>query len=202
MFSTKKLRFLASARAAFMILVAASTVSAVRADVCLHKVFGDHMVLQRDQPVRVWGWAEPGEEVTVRFGGQSLSDAADQHGDWSVMLAPMSANATLQELAITGNNGSDCSKVPWAEPKSNVGCRRSRSAITRPVPISANDSRRPLTGTSRAFRPPLKRWSNGLYRPRRRWRKAERFPHHLESPCIRTSTAGEIGFAFNLSTTA
>ena len=33
-------------------------------------VFGDHMVLQRGQPVPVWGWAQPGETVTVTFAGQ------------------------------------------------------------------------------------------------------------------------------------
>ena len=39
--------------------------SAARADVKVPAIFGIHMVLQRDQKDRVWGWAEPGEEVTV-----------------------------------------------------------------------------------------------------------------------------------------
>ena len=33
----------------------------------LAKAFGDHMVLQRDQPVNLWGWADPGNEVTLSF---------------------------------------------------------------------------------------------------------------------------------------
>ena len=40
------------------------------AELKLAGVFGDHMVLQRDKPVPVWGWAEPGEQVTVEFAGQ------------------------------------------------------------------------------------------------------------------------------------
>ena len=44
---------------------------AARADVKLPAIFGSHMVLQRDQKDRVWGWAEPGEEVTVKIAGQS-----------------------------------------------------------------------------------------------------------------------------------
>ena len=39
--------------------------SVAKADVKLPAIFGDHMVLQRDQKDKVWGWAEPGEEVTV-----------------------------------------------------------------------------------------------------------------------------------------
>jgi len=35
--------------------------------------FGDHMVLQHDQPVKIWGWAEPGESVTVTLKQQSVS---------------------------------------------------------------------------------------------------------------------------------
>ncbi len=39
-------------------------------------IFGSHMVLQRDQKDRVWGWADPGEEVTVKIGGQSHTTKA------------------------------------------------------------------------------------------------------------------------------
>ena len=45
--------------------------SPARADVKLASIFGDSMVLQRELPVPVWGWAEPGEEVTVTFADQT-----------------------------------------------------------------------------------------------------------------------------------
>ena len=44
------------------------------ADVRLHRIFTDHMVLQCDMNVNVWGWADPGEKVSVEFGGQNPSE--------------------------------------------------------------------------------------------------------------------------------
>ncbi len=74
------------------------------ADVKPHRVFTDHMVLQRDINVNVWGWAAPGEKVGVQFSGQDLSALADSNGKWTVKLAPMKANPTPQNLTVTGKN--------------------------------------------------------------------------------------------------
>ena len=63
--STRKLTGIAS-MALFL-----SAVSLTLADVQVSKAFGDHMVLQQNQPIRVWGQADPGEHVTVEFVGQS-----------------------------------------------------------------------------------------------------------------------------------
>jgi sialate O-acetylesterase len=53
----------------------------------------DHMVLQRDQPVPIWGKAFPNATVTVSFKSQKMSTQADATGDWRVVLDPMkSAN--------------------------------------------------------------------------------------------------------------
>jgi sialate O-acetylesterase len=76
----------------------------VHADVRVPRIFSEHMVLQRDKPAQVWGWAEPGERVSVKFGGQNLSGMANQEGAWSIKLAPMPANATPQDLVVSGNN--------------------------------------------------------------------------------------------------
>ena len=50
------------------------------ADVTLNGVFTDHMILQRDMPVPVYGTAEPGERVTVAFAGKEKSVVADKDG--------------------------------------------------------------------------------------------------------------------------
>jgi len=63
------------------------------ADFRLSGVFGDHMVLQREKPVPVWGWATPGGQVTVQFAGQTKSAAANAAGKWEVRLDPMPASA-------------------------------------------------------------------------------------------------------------
>lgn len=55
------------------------------------KLFADHMVLQRDQDVPVWGWFTKGEKVKVEFNGQSVSAKSDDLGYWKVVLKPMPA---------------------------------------------------------------------------------------------------------------
>jgi sialate O-acetylesterase len=89
-----------------MMSLAASLVLAasVHADVKLSGQFSDHMVLQRDLPVKVWGMADPGEGVSVAFGGASLKTAADDKGKWSVELPAMKASAEGRVLTIQGNN--------------------------------------------------------------------------------------------------
>ena len=77
---------------------------AAHADVKLHRVFTDHMVLQRDINVNVWGLAAPGEKVIVQFGGQNMSALTDDKGKWSVKLAPLKANPTPQNLTVSGKN--------------------------------------------------------------------------------------------------
>lgn len=62
--------------------------------------FSDNMVLQRDMPVPVWGWADPAEAVTVAFGGQTVEATADDAGTWLVRLAPMPASAEARELSV------------------------------------------------------------------------------------------------------
>jgi sialate O-acetylesterase len=61
------------------------------AEVSLPKVFSSHMVLQRDMPIHVWGFAAPAEQVTVDFHGSSASATADNVGRWSVYLPPQPA---------------------------------------------------------------------------------------------------------------
>jgi sialate O-acetylesterase len=75
----------------------------VRGDVKVPAIFGSHMVLQRDQKDRVWGWADPGEEVTVRIGGQRHATAAGADGRWQVMLDPMQVGGP-HTLFIEGKN--------------------------------------------------------------------------------------------------
>jgi sialate O-acetylesterase len=74
------------------------------ADVRLPAMFTDNGVLQRDIPLPVWGWAEPGEEVTVKIGDQAKTATADaKTGKWSVKLDPMKAGGPLT-LTVSGKN--------------------------------------------------------------------------------------------------
>lgn len=92
----------AFAFAAALAVLAAS--APARAAVTLPDVLSDSMVLQRGVRVPVWGRAEPGEAVTVSFGGQTKRATAGADGRWRVWLDPLRANATPQVLTVAGSN--------------------------------------------------------------------------------------------------
>ncbi|WP_116124929.1 sialate O-acetylesterase [Lewinella sp. IMCC34183] len=77
---------------------------ALAAAVSLPDIFTDHLVLQREQVVPVWGMAAPGEAVRVSFGGQEQRTIADEEGKWRVHLSPMEASATPRDLTVSGKN--------------------------------------------------------------------------------------------------
>jgi hypothetical protein len=88
-----------------MLWIAATVLSLAlpgRADVRLHGLFTDNMVLQRDTKAPVWGWAEPGEVVTVKFNGRTVRTTAED-GRWKVLLYPMKAGGPF-EMTVSGNN--------------------------------------------------------------------------------------------------
>ncbi|MBK1879815.1 sialate O-acetylesterase [Pelagicoccus mobilis] len=72
------------------------------AEVKLNSIFMDHMVLQRSTPVKIYGTASPGEIVKAEFGEQSHNTTANASGEWILSLDPMKANATSQELTVSG----------------------------------------------------------------------------------------------------
>jgi sialate O-acetylesterase len=61
------------------------------------------MLVQRDQPIHIWGWAEPGEDITITLNGQQRIIQADQGGDWIVDLPPMKAGGPYQ-MSVKGKN--------------------------------------------------------------------------------------------------
>lgn len=63
-------------------------------------VFTDYMVLQREQPLRIWGTANPGVDVEVLFDRTKAQCTADSKGRWLATLGPLAANAVPQSLAI------------------------------------------------------------------------------------------------------
>lgn len=65
------------------------------AAVKLPALFDDGMVLQRGQPVPVWGWADPGEEVSVSIAGQTKSAKADEKGRWKLTLDELKVGEPL-----------------------------------------------------------------------------------------------------------
>lgn len=77
--------------------------SSAWADVRLPHLFGNHMVLQRDMPVPIWGWADPEEDVTVKFRDQTKTAKAGADGKWQVTLDPLSVGEPTT-LKVAGKN--------------------------------------------------------------------------------------------------
>lgn len=80
-------------------------VPAIGAGLCVANVFQANMVLQRDRPLQVWGWAAPGEEVVVSFAGQEVRAKAAGDRSWQVTLPPVPAQAQPQKMTVKGANG-------------------------------------------------------------------------------------------------
>lgn len=87
-----------------MLLLAAGLTLSARAGVTLPAIFKDHMVLQRDQPVPVWGWAEAGQEINVSFAGQTKITKAGKDGHWKVVLDPLPASKDPGILRVSGQS--------------------------------------------------------------------------------------------------
>ncbi|MGF1638358.1 MAG: sialate O-acetylesterase [Cyclobacteriaceae bacterium] len=73
------------------------------ADVKLPYVLSSNMVLQRNQPINVWGWAAPREKVQVDFNGQKASATANKDGQWKITLKPMNHGGPYN-MRIKGKN--------------------------------------------------------------------------------------------------
>ncbi len=70
-------------------------------------IFTDNMVLQREQKVPVWGWAEPEEQITVEFVGHKKRTVTENSGRWLTHLAPMDASSNGQSMHIYSETTTD-----------------------------------------------------------------------------------------------
>lgn len=118
----------------------------------LSSLFRDHSVLQRDEPVRIWGWATPGETVTVSIATASANARADSSGRWLATLPSMQAGGphTLRVRAETGSTAASkdvlVGDVYLCSGQSNMVLQVNRTLNSRSeIAQSANDSIRMLT---------------------------------------------------------
>jgi sialate O-acetylesterase len=72
----------------------------ISAAIRLPKIFSDNMVLQRDAPVKIWGWADRQANISVMFQGQTAETKSNSKGFWMVTLKPMSHGGPF-EMRIT-----------------------------------------------------------------------------------------------------
>ncbi|WP_229262604.1 sialate O-acetylesterase [Duganella radicis] len=74
------------------------------AELGLARIFSDHAVLQRDQPLTIWGTADAGREVAVTLGGQTVTGSADARGKWRIALPPQPAGGPYNLKVSSGGH--------------------------------------------------------------------------------------------------
>ena len=95
----------------WLIALLATAAGSAAAETKLPSIFSDHMVLQRGQENRVWGWDKPGTEVTVTFAGATSKAKADANGRWEARLPAMKESAESRTLSVQGSSKKDLTDV-------------------------------------------------------------------------------------------
>ena len=75
----------------------------VSGTVTLPVLISDGMVLQRDTKLNIWGWASPGEKITIKFAGKTFRTTTDAGGKWLIIMPPMKSGGPFT-MEIKGNN--------------------------------------------------------------------------------------------------
>ncbi|MBX2851888.1 MAG: sialate O-acetylesterase [Phycisphaeraceae bacterium] len=75
-------------------------VPAISEGLCVSNTFQSNMVLQRDKPITIWGWADAGNKVTVSFGGNNAAATAEKDRYWKAELPALPANDQPQVMTI------------------------------------------------------------------------------------------------------
>ncbi len=152
----------------FTVVAFFATSATTRANLSLPDVLSDGMVLQQNQKVPIWGKADPGENVMVKFAGQSKTATASADGHWLIKLNPLRANTTPATMIISGKNTVELKNILVGEVwlvagQSNMQRLLSETASGEAVISAADHPHIRLFNVSRqvAFKhakPPLATW--------------------------------------------
>ncbi len=100
-----RLRLIAAAVIASAVIAPATTRSAESGTLRVHNIFASNMVIQRDKPIKIWGWAQTGQKVSVRFGrAKAEATAGGEQGRWEVTFPARQADATGRKLTVTAGD--------------------------------------------------------------------------------------------------
>jgi sialate O-acetylesterase len=93
-----------------LLFVSTSVYSQIR----LPKLISDGMVLQREQKIKLWGWASPGENVTLSFNKAQIKTVTDKDGKWMIELSPVKAGGPYQ-MVFNGKNSVTVSDILFGD---------------------------------------------------------------------------------------
>jgi sialate O-acetylesterase len=101
-------------RISVVVFLWCALISPIYAAPVLPHLFSDHMVLQRDSSIRVWGWADPGEKIAVSLAGNTKTANADGRGHWKVDLPAVRAGGPFV-LRVQGKKAVEFKDVMFGE---------------------------------------------------------------------------------------
>jgi sialate O-acetylesterase len=78
-------------------------VPAISEGLSLHNLFQSNMVIQRDKPVTLWGWASPGEKIITSLADKSQATTASKDRSWKVTFPALPANSDPIQITIQGS---------------------------------------------------------------------------------------------------
>src|SRR5260370_10465999 len=131
-------------RSVLFALLIPSFATTISAEPRLPHLFSDHMVFQRDAAIHVWGWAEPGEAISLEFAGQTKQTTADADSRWHLDLAALRAGGPFV-LQVRGKQTLEFKDVMigevWvASGQSNMAYSLGEAADAAEVIPKANDT--------------------------------------------------------------
>ena len=187
-------------------MLASSNVPQAQADVKLPKVIGSHMVLQRDRPLPIWGWADPGEEVTVKLDEATATAKADAKGNWKVVLPAVKADGKAHRMTVSGKNKIELDDILIGDVWIGSGQSNMEFGLAGSIGGQGGDRRRQLPADPPAARPEGPGPATGqghrggrrqvegptgtVPTPARPGRSARRRPCPASRPCSTTSASG------------
>ena len=91
-------------KTASFLIVSLFSFSMMEAKVKLPALVSDGMILQRNMPLKIWGSADAGEKVNVKFLNKTYTPLADKSGNWNIMLPELKAGGpyvmTINEITL------------------------------------------------------------------------------------------------------
>lgn len=129
----------------------------VFAEVRLPKLVSDGMVLQHETPVRIWGWANAGEKVTMSFNNQLFETTTSAEGKWTIILPPQKAGGP-HSMELSGENRITLKNILFGDVWLCSGQSNMETPMSRVAPLYEKEIATSANSGIRLFQVPV-RWN-------------------------------------------
>ena len=127
----------------------------VQAEVRLPKLVSSGMVLQCNSQVKIWGWADSNEEISLKFDGLEFTTTATADGKWTIMLPPQNAGGPF-DMTISGKNTIHLNNILFGEVWLCSGQSNMETTLSRVSPLYEKEIETSENPQIRLFQVPVK----------------------------------------------